>query len=347
MNSDNPSPFLASVVILGYNAKEYLGDCLRSVLDQSLPASLYEILYADNGSTDGSADLVRSIFPRVRVVTFPENLGFAEGNNRAAKLAQGRYVVFLNQDVVVHQRWLEALTNAFDSTTENGVFCSNQVPVHAPEFQSMERRNNIESLYYLDLTCFGYARFTRKKFSPALVPSRFISGASFALPRAILERQQEIFDPDYFMYGEDLDLGLRLICQGIPIYYVPDSICYHAMGSGLYGEPPQMNLSQIRKAIRISANRYQSYFKNMYLFEFGLYFPFLMLGTPLKTLVGKWNMVNKIFGALFMAFLSIFAVVLFSWQAIRGLEKRNSILAQRTLPPFGLLRVIFLNPIAR
>ena len=74
----------ASVIVLASNDKKYLQACLESLLDQDMPPGSYELIYADNASTDGSADYVKAAFPTVRVVELEKNFGFAEGNNRAA-----------------------------------------------------------------------------------------------------------------------------------------------------------------------------------------------------------------------------------------------------------------------
>jgi len=81
---------IASVIILQYNEKQYLEACLSSPLDQKMLVENYEVIYANNASTDGSADFVADRFPNGRVLRFEENYGFAKGNNRAAEAATGR-----------------------------------------------------------------------------------------------------------------------------------------------------------------------------------------------------------------------------------------------------------------
>jgi len=81
---------IASVIILQYNEKQYLEACLSSPLDQKMLVENYEVIYANNASTDGSADFVADRFPNGRVLRFDENHGFAKGNNRAAEAATGR-----------------------------------------------------------------------------------------------------------------------------------------------------------------------------------------------------------------------------------------------------------------
>ena len=82
MNHDQS--LIASVIILQYNEKQYLEACLSSPLDQKMLVENYEVIYANNASTDGSADFVADRFPNVRVLRFDENYGFAKGNNQAA-----------------------------------------------------------------------------------------------------------------------------------------------------------------------------------------------------------------------------------------------------------------------
>lgn len=97
----------ASVLIVNYNGKPYLEDLLRSLERQTHPS--FEILVVDNGSTDGSAALVRQSFPQVRWIEAGENLGFAGGNNLGIREARGEYVALLNNDTVVEPEWLQAL----------------------------------------------------------------------------------------------------------------------------------------------------------------------------------------------------------------------------------------------
>src|SRR3989304_303767 len=106
---------LASVIILGYNGREYVEECLSSVLDQDLPLDQYEGLYVDNGSHDGSSALVRQRFPQARVMELDRNYGYAEGNNIGFRATSGEFAVFLNQDTVVHRSWLRELVDAIRS----------------------------------------------------------------------------------------------------------------------------------------------------------------------------------------------------------------------------------------
>ena len=103
----------ASVIVITYNGRHHLDACFRSLEKQSVEA--HETILIDNGSQDGSADFVRRNFPRVRVIESKTNLGFAGGNNLAAKEASGEVLVFLNDDTEVSPNWLERVLSPFDS----------------------------------------------------------------------------------------------------------------------------------------------------------------------------------------------------------------------------------------
>jgi GT2 family glycosyltransferase len=90
MNHDQS--LIASVIVLPYNDKQYLDACLSSLLDQEMLENDFKTIYANNSSTDDSADFVAEHFPTVRVLRFEENYGFAKGNNRTAEAATGRYI---------------------------------------------------------------------------------------------------------------------------------------------------------------------------------------------------------------------------------------------------------------
>src|ERR1700752_2979678 len=97
-----------SVVVISFNDAKYILDCLRSVYEQT-QAFPFEVIVADNGSTDGSVGSIRQEFPQVRIVENGTNLGFGPGNNAGMSLARGEYVLILNPDTVIRDRALEKL----------------------------------------------------------------------------------------------------------------------------------------------------------------------------------------------------------------------------------------------
>ncbi len=108
-----------SVVIVGWNARHYLELCLES-LEAAPPRRSMETLVVDNASTDGSAEMIETRFPWVKLIKSGENLGFAKGNNLAIRQCQGRYIALVNPDVIVFPGCLDALADFLDQNPKVG-----------------------------------------------------------------------------------------------------------------------------------------------------------------------------------------------------------------------------------
>lgn len=113
-------PFV-SVIIVNYNGAHYLPACLDALREQTYPSDRFEVIVSDNGSTDGSLELLHSHYAWVRVLENQHNLGFASGNNVAIKIAQGEYIVLLNNDTIPSCRWLEHLVDVANSHPQAGM----------------------------------------------------------------------------------------------------------------------------------------------------------------------------------------------------------------------------------
>jgi len=135
-----PDAPLASVIILGYWGREFVDDCLSSVLDQDLPPDQYEVLYIDNGSRDGSPDFVRERFPQARTLALDRNYGYAEGNNIGFRDTRGEIAVFLNQDTVAHRSLLRELTEALRSSPTIAAAHANIIQPWYPESAGIAER---------------------------------------------------------------------------------------------------------------------------------------------------------------------------------------------------------------
>ncbi|HJW89631.1 MAG TPA: glycosyltransferase family 2 protein [Anaerolineales bacterium] len=113
-------PFV-SVIIVNYNGKRYLSACLDGLRAQAYPEQAYEVVVSDNGSSDGSLELLQSVYPWVRVLANGRNLGFASGNNVAIHATQGKYAVLLNNDTVPAPDWLEHLVQVAETNPSAGL----------------------------------------------------------------------------------------------------------------------------------------------------------------------------------------------------------------------------------
>jgi GT2 family glycosyltransferase len=208
-----------SIVIVNWNGKRYLARCLSSLLSQTYRD--FEIIVVDNGSGDGSVELIRGQFPMVRLIQNSSNQGFAGPNNQGIEIARGRFIITLNNDTELPSHWLETLVSTAASYPEMGAFASLIV------FD--ERRTMIDSAG-LSVTLAGIGcqnrmgEDARDLREPAEV---FGACAAAALYRRELLEDVGLFDPSYFAYYEDVDLAWRARLRGWRTLLVPQATVYH------------------------------------------------------------------------------------------------------------------------
>jgi GT2 family glycosyltransferase len=209
----------ASVIIVTYNGRHYLGDCLRSVHDELRSGD--EVIVVDNGSGDGSAGFVSEHYPRVRLLRNAENRGFAAACNQGAAMASGEVLVFLNQDTQVTPEWLRALVEGLEGGRVVGLTTSKTLVMSQPtRIQACG-----QDVHYAGLV------FARGFGAPAgsldaADAVGAVAGCSFAVRRDVW---QELggFDETLYMYYEETDLSWRARMRGYRSAYVPDSVVYH------------------------------------------------------------------------------------------------------------------------
>lgn len=325
----------ASVIVLGYNGRQYLDACISSLLDQAMPRDAYEILYVDNASVDGSTELVRERFPDVRILQLERNFGFAEGNNRGVAETSGRYIAVLNQDTVCHRRWLPELVAALEASPEVKAVHSNILTPWCPGYAEQERKEWPSIVHVAELNRFGFVAYEQRPFSPEPIETLFLAGAATMVEREVAERFGYLFDPDFFAYCEDTDLALRVRNLGYRSQLVPTSVVYHDL-------QPSTALSwrTLRKTLMILRNRGLAYFKNMELAEFMAFLPWLLIGAPLKP--GELSLGPARSVLYGLGTLPLLPVAL-GWGALHARKvaaRRSEVLQQRTLPRFALLRAL-------
>lgn len=208
-----------SVIILTWNGRRYLDDCLSSLAAQTFHD--FETILVDNGSTDGSADYVRSEFPWVRLLELPENVGFAEGNNRGLALAQGDYIVALNNDTKVDPGFLAELIRVVEDDARVGMVAARMRNYYRPErIDAAGLKIGVNGLGYN--IGFGAVDDGRYDGAPLFGPC---GGA--ALYRREMLDEIGFFDPDFFAYYEDFDLAWRARLAGWKALAAPRALVYH------------------------------------------------------------------------------------------------------------------------
>lgn len=210
---------LASVIIVNYNGRAYLENCLQALMDTA--GDGVEVIVVDNGSNDGSSDRIADLFPEMLLIHRPNNLGYGGGNNLGAQQAHGRYLVFLNPDTVPTAGWLAALITALEDDPRAGLATSKVLFLDRPERVNTAGNN----LHLTGLTlCRGLGRPVMVMDEPAVVGA--VSGAAFAIRWDLFELLGG-FDERFFMYMEDTDLSLRAQIAGYHCLYIPHSLIYH------------------------------------------------------------------------------------------------------------------------
>ncbi|MBX4188053.1 MAG: glycosyltransferase family 2 protein [Candidatus Doudnabacteria bacterium] len=215
-----------SVIILSYNTKQLLKDCLNSVLASD---SKYrtEIFVPDNGSTDGSIEMVRSEFPQVKLIENGSNFGFAKGNNVAIRQATGRHIMLLNSDTVVKPDTFSKMIEKADSDPGIGAL-GPKILLRNGELDPACRRKfpNPANAF---LRLFGLKKFSDYNITGSLEQEMEIdalTGACMLVPKKVVD-SVGMLDEQFFFYGEDLDWCYRIKEAGYKIIYFPSAEILH------------------------------------------------------------------------------------------------------------------------
>ena len=214
-----------SVVIVSYNVRSYLEQCLQSV-QRALDGIEGEVFVVDNHSTDDSVEVVKCDYAWVKLMENKENLGFARANNIAIRQAQGDYVLLLNPDTVVGEdtfRQVMAFMDSHPKAGGAGVMMRNEDESLAPE-----SRRALPTPWVSCLKMIGFDKRYYMSHLPWEKPGRIevISGAFCFLRRKALD-EVGLLDEDFFMYGEDIDLSYRLLKGGWENWYLPYGITHY------------------------------------------------------------------------------------------------------------------------
>lgn len=207
---------LASIIIVTYNHREYLGACLKSVLKQDYP---HEIILVDNCSQDGTVSFVREHFPGVTVVESPDNRGYGAGNNLGVKYACGEYVVILNPDTIVEEGWLSSLLSPLKRQPK--VITTPKILLY--DGLAINTCGNINTITGLTFTRGLGA--DPSSFSDVEEVSG-VSGACFAMRRDDYINLGG-FDENFFLYNEDSELSWRAHLHDYRVLYIPTSVIRH------------------------------------------------------------------------------------------------------------------------
>lgn len=236
-----------AVVILNWNGADMLRKFLPSVVKCTNP-DLAEVYVADNGSTDNSIDMLKSEFPSVGLISFKENYGFAGGYNKVMEYVKAEYVVLLNSDVEVTERWIEPVL-AYMELHDDVAACQ-------PKILSFHDKSKFEyagaSGGFIDK--YGYP-FCRGRVFDSLETDNgqydtptdvfWASGAAMFVRRKVYMEVGGL-DSRFFAHMEEIDLCWRLLSRGYRLVCVPGSKVYHVGGATLKKENPRKTYLNFR-----------------------------------------------------------------------------------------------------
>lgn len=228
-----------TVIVVNWNLKELLGECLESVQRHSGSLEV-EIIVVDNASTDGSAEMVRSRYPEAILIENRENVGFSRANNQAMDVARGRYLFLLNNDALLFEGSLPLLVEFMDDNPTTGL-CGPRI---INEDGSMQIRS--KGRYPSITTAIGhfFLPASRQHWGASMLgfyeyrdqaemwPMDWVSGCALLARREAVEAVG-MLDADVFMYCEDVDWCYRMIRLGWQVFYVPSSAVLHYGGKSM------------------------------------------------------------------------------------------------------------------
>lgn len=240
------------IIIVNYNGLRYLEACLDSLFKTDYLH--FSVIVVDNGSADGSVELIREKYPKARLILNGENLGFGKANAIGIKGGNAEFVALLNNDTIVEKNWLVSLVDALLEDEKTAAVCSKLLFLKHPRVINAAGGGMNRIGYGYDIGMY--------ENSAALPDEKrevFFPCAAACLIRKPVFEEVGGFDEKFFMYHEDVDLGWRFRLKGYRVKCVPHSIVYHAFGgtSLQTGSMEFRNSLGLRHALRSLLKNYE------------------------------------------------------------------------------------------
>jgi GT2 family glycosyltransferase len=267
---------MVSVIIVNYNRKDLLKQCLDSLREQSFKDT--EVIAVDNASEDGSVAMVKACYPEVKLIQNTANALFCKAQNQGMDISRGDFILCLNNDVILDKDYLKEILRSIELNSNIGMVSGKILRMDKKTIDSTglfvgRDRKAVER---------GYGRIDKGQYSePGYIFG--VSGAAAFLRKSMLldiKDKNGYFDERFEMYYEDLDLCWRANKKGWKSYYNPKAAAYHvrggtAMGPGYKAGPIFPYVSRDLKK-RYIINRYRCMIKNDSIFSFLLNLPFIL-----------------------------------------------------------------------
>lgn len=242
-----------SIIVVNWNVRDLLRLCLQSLRDQAgLPMANMQVIVVDNASADGSAAMVSAEFPEVTLLANADNLGFGKANNQALPLCTGRHVLLLNPDTVVLEGAIGKLVALMDRQPEVAVagcrLLNGDMSLQRWTGGAYPRLLNLANHYFFLDRLLPSSWRPMPLYLDRDVPQNmevdWVSGACMILRGSALGGR--LFNPDYFMYGEDMELCHRLKQAGGQVLYTPEASIIHYQGESMKQQQGDVLLSSLK-----------------------------------------------------------------------------------------------------
>ncbi len=227
-----------SIVIVNYNVKDHLDTCLSSIFKSNNKKYNIEIYVIDNNSIDGSRDFIKTKYPQINYIENEINLGFSKANNIALKKVTGKYILLLNPDTILEEGTFEKLIRFCEDNKDVGAVTSKLIMANGKLDLACKRSFPTLSVALPRILGLSKAFPKSKTFGKynltylnedETYEVDAICGAFMFIPKKVLD-EVGLFDEDYFMYGEDIDICYRIKKKGYKIFYYPEVKTVHLKG---------------------------------------------------------------------------------------------------------------------
>lgn len=240
-----------SIIIVSYNVRQLLLDCLKSITDTCRQIG-HEVIVVDNNSADGTVDVLRKTYSRINVIANSENAGFARANNQGYAASSGEYLLLLNPDTVIRPGAVKTVLDFMERTPDCGL-AGCRLAGGAGKLQKSVRRfpsvaENLLQAVFLDRLFYRH-NWKRTYYAKEPFPIDYCAGAFMMVRRAALGGMPPL-NEEFFMYAEEKDLCLRLRRKGWKTYFVPGAEITHLGGKSTeqdYGRMfSELHVSQVK-----------------------------------------------------------------------------------------------------
>jgi GT2 family glycosyltransferase len=260
-----------SVIIVVWNAKKYVIECLQS-LDKFKGDVCLEVICVDNASTDGTPDLIEKEFPNVRLIRNSENLGFAKANNIGIALATGDYVALVNSDVTFTQECFDPMIKYMSEHTDVGILGPKMLAADGHVARSTMRFPTVWNTFCralaLDVTFKSSKLFSGQlmfDFSHASTADVEVLAGWFWFVRRLALNRVGPLDAQFFMYGEDVDWCFRFHQAGERVVFFADAEAIHFGGASSLSAPIRFTVEKERANLQLFRKHY-GFFSRLGLF---------------------------------------------------------------------------------